>query len=214
MTYTTFRLMGFEFPMSFGDGVYINPDNAPMVGKLLSPEYVEALSMAIMLHDLLQQCHATAQLGNPKYALEGVIEDALKRLTWLDDFRKSEYFALILDDEMSAIVDGAIALLERRKLKARIEASRKPNNGFVYLIRANNGIYKIGRTRVPDNRIKTFEVKLPFEVEYEALIPTDDMHALEKQLHRRFAAKRGNGEWFALDAEDVAYIKSLAVRDE
>lgn len=83
--------------------------------------------------------------------------------------------------------------------------------GFVYLIRSASGYYKIGRTKNPDDRIATFSVKLPFEVEYEHLIETTDMYQLEKDLHARFADRRVNGEWFDLTDDDVAYVKSLGV---
>jgi hypothetical protein len=35
------------------------------------------------------------------------------------------------------------------------------------------------------------------------------MHALEKYLHEKFSGKRVNGEWFALDPDDVDYMKGL-----
>lgn len=85
-----------------------------------------------------------------------------------------------------------------------------PRSGYVYLLQSPTGFYKIGRAINPANRLKTFSVHLPFEVEYICLIQTDDMIGLELELHRRFAAKRGNGEWFALDDADVAYVKGLA----
>jgi hypothetical protein len=82
-------------------------------------------------------------------------------------------------------------------------------SGYLYLLRSTTGYFKIGRTTDPTNRIKTFEVKLPFEVAYEHVFPTDDMFGMEKALHSRFAEKRVNGEWFALAPDDVEYIKSL-----
>jgi len=41
-------------------------------------------------------------------------------------------------------------------------------------------------------------------------IATEDMHGLESRLHKRFADKRANGEWFLLDEADVEYIRGLA----
>lgn len=85
--------------------------------------------------------------------------------------------------------------------------TKKP--GYVYLIKSPTGYYKIGRSKNPNNRKKTFGVQLPFEVEFEHLIKTDDMETLETELHLYFSHLRVNGEWFDLSADDVAYIKSL-----
>ena len=88
---------------------------------------------------------------------------------------------------------------------------RKPRSttGYVYLLQSSTGYWKIGRTHSPNNRLKTFNVKLPFEVEYKHLIQTDDMYALETKLHERFKEKRINGEWFALNDGDVREICAL-----
>jgi hypothetical protein len=85
----------------------------------------------------------------------------------------------------------------------------KKLTGYVYLIKSASGYWKIGRTVNPDDRIKTFSVKLPFEVEYEHLIPCGDHVKAEAELHKRFASKRSNGEWFCLDETDIAWIKAI-----
>ena len=89
------------------------------------------------------------------------------------------------------------------------EAIERKIRGYVYLIKSASGYWKIGCTANPDDRIKTFSVKLPFEVEYEHLIPCEDHYSAENELHARFSAKRVNGEWFCLDASEVAWIKAI-----
>lgn len=101
--------------------------------------------------------------------------------------------------------------LEREKAERRAEMRQSPTYGFVYLIQSPTGSYKIGRTRNPNNRMRTFGVQLPFEVDYVCVIETGDMYQLERQLHQQFANKRINGEWFLLDAQDVASIQGMAV---
>lgn len=81
---------------------------------------------------------------------------------------------------------------------------------YALLQEINGTHYKIGLTTDPDKRMNTFSVKLPYKVKFVCLIETEQMHKVEKMLHQRFANKRINGEWFALDAEDVEYIKGLA----
>ena len=81
--------------------------------------------------------------------------------------------------------------------------------GYVYVLRSTTGAYKIGYATNPADRLKTFTVKLPFEVEYELLIKTDDMRALEAELHERYTDKHINGEWFALTADDLAELRTL-----
>lgn len=91
--------------------------------------------------------------------------------------------------------------------------SKKPpkdESGYVYLLKSENGHYKIGKAKNPDNRLKTFTVKLPFKVEYVCTIQTVDMRELEQALHEQFAAKRIDGEWFDLATEDIEYIKEMA----
>lgn len=84
-------------------------------------------------------------------------------------------------------------------------------NGYVYVLRQVNGIhYKIGHTNNPTKRKNTFNVKLPFPVEFDVLIKTDDRYSLERQLHQQFADKRVNGEWFALDVDDLEAIRGIA----
>lgn len=98
------------------------------------------------------------------------------------------------------------------RLQSRVDtrAQTANKNGYVYLLREINGLhYKIGRAKDPSDRKRVFTVKLPYQVEYECLIKTDNAPALEKRLHRKFAKKRANGEWFALEPADVEYIKSL-----
>jgi len=88
----------------------------------------------------------------------------------------------------------------------------RQRHGHVYLIQAQHdpSLYKIGRSANPDDRIRTFEVKLPFTFDYICTIKSDDMYTLERQLHYKYRDKRIDGEWFRLSTEDVEYIKRLA----
>lgn len=136
-----------------------------------------------------------------------------------------QYFYLPRYDESGKQIDVDVQV--SRQSLARIEfalilkkiADRKPKIvepkrqttgfGYVYLIQSPTGAYKIGRTANPTDRMKTFSVKLPFEVEYVCVIQTEDMLGLENQLHNQFAHLRINGEWFQLSPDDVEYIKGL-----
>lgn len=94
----------------------------------------------------------------------------------------------------------------------KVKSRREPTDlrGYVYLLKTSVGSWKIGRTRNPEDRLRTFSVKLPFDVEYAHLIECADMYTAESELHIKFADQRiGGSEFFALADEDVAYIKSI-----
>lgn len=88
---------------------------------------------------------------------------------------------------------------------------RPDASGYVYLIKAlhDETLFKIGKTRNPEKRKTSLGVKLPFPIDFECLIKTDDMHSLEYRLHDEFVGRRLDGEWFRLSSADVEYIRSL-----
>ena len=65
---------------------------------------------------------------------------------------------------------------------------------------------KIGKSKTPENRIRTLETQAGAEFEVLALIESD----LELKLHKKFAEYRTVGEWFE-DRDGVIreYAKTL-----
>lgn len=79
--------------------------------------------------------------------------------------------------------------------------------GFVYLVQAHRGEFKIGRTNLVDRRLSELGVTSAVEQQLVHEIKTDDPAGVEAYWHRRFEAKRMRGEWFKLDAADVRAFK-------
>lgn len=77
--------------------------------------------------------------------------------------------------------------------------------GFVYILKAGP-FYKIGKTKQPNNRIKSIATQMPFEIVPIAIIPTLNDKSLEKMLHTAFRLSRANGEWFTLSSDDLQSI--------
>lgn len=88
----------------------------------------------------------------------------------------------------------------------RLAAPPREELGFVYLLKFGRH-YKIGRTNAMGRRERELAIQLPERSRLVHVIKTDDPVGIELYWHRRFEAKRGNGEWFALDAEDLAAFK-------
>lgn len=81
--------------------------------------------------------------------------------------------------------------------------------GFVYLIRAENGLTKIGRSLDPPRRLIDLDISA-VEIELLHQIQTDDMVWLEGYLHGRYDACHKRKEWFDLTTEDISEL--LAVK--
>jgi hypothetical protein len=75
--------------------------------------------------------------------------------------------------------------------------------GVIYLISCGS-YYKIGKSTTPNVRYAQLKIQLPQKPEIIHEIHTNNIDYAERHWHKRFHSKRANGEWFALDREDVA----------
>lgn len=105
--------------------------------------------------------------------------------------------------DVRAIIQPVVATPARPDSRA----SRPPEScGAVYLLRVGKH-YKVGRTKEFGQRKRQLDIQLPEPATTVHVVRTDDPAGIEAYWHARFAARRLNGEWFALTADDVAAFK-------
>lgn len=76
--------------------------------------------------------------------------------------------------------------------------------GYVYLIKTDEGFYKIGKSISPPRRLRELTKK---GTEYIIhIIQTDDCHKLENFLHDEYSHKNRGQEIFQLDENDLRDI--------
>lgn len=156
--------------------------------NLLPTIGVEAFAIMVLLTD---QSHTMKELAE---------------LSGLQDYHVEVYVESLRKNGLAVTDDNEIAPPEITVLPSQPERLQP---GYVYLIKSSTGYWKIGHSKTPENRMKTFGVMLPFEVEYEHLIPTTNMFMAETILHTKFSDKRVRGEWFSLTDDDVIAIKAI-----
>jgi len=86
-------------------------------------------------------------------------------------------------------------------------ATKDAADGFVYMTRVRGRFYKIGKTNAAGRRERELAIQLPEKATTVHVTRTDDPAGIEAYWHQRFASKRRNGEWFELEASDVATFK-------
>ena len=77
---------------------------------------------------------------------------------------------------------------------------------FVYLIQAENGLVKIGKTVDIRARLKSLDWASPLKLKLLGVIRSQFADEIEDELHAEFQDVRIRGEWFALDEDDVVDI--------
>lgn len=186
---------GYQVTVISGEGIVI-PTSC--VDQLNAPDYIKAIKVASIVYSL--RIHLELAL----YQREDYYPFDLKGHEHEDALRP--YVKRYHDTYLRSNAGKAWL---RAQEKQRQKPRRQVRAGYIYVIQSQSGEYKIGLSETPKKRISKLEVKLPFDIEVIHLIQTDDMHRLESSLHMTFEAKRVRGEWFALDSEDVDYIKQM-----
>src|ERR1700687_5405272 len=118
---------------------------------------------------------------------------------------KNQMVARILEYCRShAGFDDIIPLCEKAQVpeEPSEEELLQPQEGFVYLLKSGRH-YKIGKSNALGRREYELAIQLPEKAKTVHVIKTDDPSGIEAYWHKRFEAKRMNGEWFELDSSDV-----------
>lgn len=94
-----------------------------------------------------------------------------------------------------------------KTMKVNSVGSMANKKGSVYLMKADNGVYKIGMSVNPVQRMLSLERTLPYDLELIHTIPSNRMKHLERYFHDLFKESRLKGEWFELTHEQVEQFK-------
>lgn len=99
----------------------------------------------------------------------------------------------------------------RPKLDEPPSPVASPKWGHIYVLRAANGLYKIGRAIDVDQRLRAYKTHSSEPLEMVLAYRVADMVSTEADWHARFGEKRQHGEWFALDETELAEIKRVGL---
>lgn len=123
---------------------------------------------------------------------------------------KSQWIARLAEycrqqERFASVVRLCEAYSPRQEPDNDIDSADSPT-GCVYLAKSGR-YYKIGKSLDVGRRMGELKIQLPEKLSTVHYFMTDDPSGIEQYWHKRFAAKRQNGEWFDLNAEDIAAFK-------
>ena len=79
--------------------------------------------------------------------------------------------------------------------------------GYVYVIINGNGLYKIGKSLNPEQRLKSLTLGDKGKILIKNHYKYQNYNEIEKELHVIFNSKKISGEWFELNEQDLEFIK-------
>lgn len=84
--------------------------------------------------------------------------------------------------------------------------SNARHDPVLYVVRAENGLFKIGRTCNIVSRVHGLDNMSPIPIRFYHLILTNNAYELERELHRRHKPYWVRGEWFRLSRVGQAFL--------
>lgn len=121
------------------------------------------------------------------------------------------YIKRHVDDFFNSVTSDDIDWMNRDVEKA-LALKKKVTSGYVYLMQAENGYYKIGRSLDVSRRNKEHMRDYPLVIKVLHSFFCRNYVRAESQLLKMFDDKKLQGEWFALEKSDVDYI--MGITDE
>lgn len=113
---------------------------------------------------------------------------------------------LLKEPYIKDCIDDRLSELEKvlpEQVSSRVECRRST---YVYLIKADNGLIKIGIASDVNGRFINIDSMSPVPLSLLFSFYNEDALRVERKLHKRFAAKRVKGEWFNLSRNEIDWI--------
>jgi hypothetical protein len=181
---------------SISSGLVVNPETGSGADArtiyLYCAEDIDTFNEAmnsLRQHNILQ--HVSSK-NHEAYTLHNAILYAAQRAQ-----QSCNYPALIVNKNYTR---------EQRSKDRQAYKSSNPNAGYVYIIASDSGLFKIGKSKDPDQRLKGIATSSAHNLTLLHTIYCDDMGIAEAELHHRYRNCRQSGEWFKLTDKDVSRI--------
>jgi hypothetical protein len=127
-----------------------------------------------------------------------------KRIMDLEIKAKAESLKIIQEKEL---------IKKQKRREEQLARNLSRYQGYIYLLICANGMYKIGRSRNIEERIRGLNREIPIHIHCVHHFLSDCSPAAEKYMHNKFSNERVGYEWFNLSPEQVEWICSLKDRD-
>ncbi len=131
-------------------------------------------------------------------------DKAIAMIRCLEDFYREH-----TEDNLAAFNKSVLYHQRHPAPKKKYRPSKNKVSGWVYIVQGVDGYYKIGMTTDMEKRLRALATNSHTPLTLVHAIKCRNCARAERKLHKQFSGKRGHGEWFRLNAADLAQLKSL-----